>query len=125
MITLSDLPWPPTVNHYWRNTSRGTLISEKGRQYRSTLWYAMRQRKAFKMFMDGERLGIKIDAFPPDRRRRDLDNLLKALLDSLEHAKLFKDDSQLDSIEIRRMSIIRDGKVDIHLRILRGGACVV
>ena len=34
------LPWPPSVNHYWRTPHRGplagrTMISAEGRTYRS------------------------------------------------------------------------------------------
>ena len=41
----------------------------------------------------------------PDKRRRDLDNLLKATLDSLTHAGVWSDDSQIDALSIRRFPI--------------------
>ena len=59
---------------------------------------------------------VRIVAHPPDRRRRDLDNMLKALLDSLTHAKIWEDDYCIDALEIRRGSPVKGGLliVDIH-----------
>lgn len=37
----------------------------------------------------------------PDARRRDLDNLLKCLLDSLKHAGVYADDSLIREIHVR------------------------
>jgi crossover junction endodeoxyribonuclease RusA len=36
MIELT-LPWPPTVNTYWRNFNGRVLISAKGREYRKAV----------------------------------------------------------------------------------------
>lgn len=49
-----------------------------------------------------KRLKVDIIAYPPDKRRRDLDNLLKAPQDSLQHAGVFHDDSQIADLRIRR-----------------------
>ena len=43
--------------------------------------------------------------FPPDRRRRDVDNPLKAGVDSLMHASVFSDDSQIDHLEVIRKAV--------------------
>ena len=46
------------------------------------------------------RLRVEIEAFRPDKRRRDLDNLLKATLDGLAHAGVYEDDSQIIDLRI-------------------------
>ncbi len=52
-----------------------------------------------------KRLFVSVAIFPPDRRRRDVDNPLKAGLDSLTHAKVFHDDCQIDHLEVIRKSV--------------------
>lgn len=94
------LPFPPSVNRYWRNVSGKTLISEQGRAYRkhvSASVYAQRPPLGLT-----QRLAVDIVALMPDRRRRDLDNLLKATLDALQHAGVYEDDSQIDDLRIVR-----------------------
>ena len=61
------------------------------------------------------RLAIEIQAFPPDNRRRDLDNILKALLDSITHARVIEDDSQFDVIGLVRMPVAKPGRVEIKI----------
>ena len=31
------LPWPPSVNHYWRKGPKGMYISDEGKNYRATV----------------------------------------------------------------------------------------
>ena len=51
--------------------------------------------------LDGK-LAVRVVAVAPDRRKRDLDNLLKATLDALTHAKVWHDDGQIDRLEVER-----------------------
>ena len=53
------------------------------------------------------RLWVEVLAYPPDRRRRDLDNLGKASFDSLTHALVIEDDGLFDD-----MRFIRAGTTD-------------
>jgi crossover junction endodeoxyribonuclease RusA len=48
------------------------------------------------------RLDVRINLTMPDRRRRDLDNAMKPLLDALQHAGVYEDDSQIDRLLIER-----------------------
>ena len=41
----------------------------------------------------------------PDRRKRDLDNILKALQDSLQAAGVYKDDCQIDLLTVKRCEV--------------------
>jgi crossover junction endodeoxyribonuclease RusA len=97
MIELT-LPWPPSVNTYWRNFDGRMIISAKGREYRETVGDQMILQKAIKHFTG--RLCVEIEAWRPDKRRRDLDNLLKATLDALAHAGVYEDDSQIVDLRI-------------------------
>ena len=47
-------------------------------------------------------VAVEIEAHMPDKRRRDLDNLLKGLFDALTHAGVWMDDSQVDDFRVRR-----------------------
>ena len=92
------LPWPPSVNTYWRNFDGRMIISARGRDYRETVGDQMTLQKMVKHFKG--QLKVEIEAFRPDKRRRDLDNLLKATLDGLAHAGVYEDDSQIVDLRI-------------------------
>jgi len=120
MITLV-LPWPPSVNTYWRSPSTGklagrTLISERGRIYRREV--AKRIIAAGSPVSSGGRLEVAIIAEPPDRRRRDLDNLPKAILDALTHAGVIEDDSLIDDLRIVRGEVWPGGIVRVRIAAL-------
>ena len=54
--------------------------------------------------------------YPPDARKRDLDNVLKCMIDSLVHAGLMRDDSQIKHIDVQMMSPVPpEGAVYIKL----------
>ena len=117
-ITL-DLPWPPTANRYWRNVNGRMVLSREGRRYREAVdglvWRHVCQAGDSVSF-GTSRLELEIDAHPPDNRRRDLDNLLKPILDALQYAEVFEDDSQIVKILIRKRCVVSAGVVRISLR---------
>jgi len=61
------------------------------------------------------RLAVAIEVFPPDQRRRDLDNLLKAIGDSLQHGGAFPDDSQIVWLLIEKAQVVPNGKVMVRI----------
>lgn len=92
------LPWPPSVNRYWRTFQKRMIISQEGRAYREAVGDQITLQKAICHFAGP--LKIEIQAHRPDKRRRDLDNLLKASLDGLAHAGVYNDDSQIVDLRI-------------------------
>lgn len=99
MVSLK-LNWPPSVNHYWVHTHKGVYIGLHGIRYRTHVCLEAIELQDY--FSKEDRLKVTIIAYPPDRRKRDLDNLLKALLDSLQHSGVYPDDSQIDELTIER-----------------------
>lgn len=116
VVTL-NLPYPPSVNHVWRHAVRGkhsiVYKSADGKDYTDRVikivWMSGRP-----MF-GGARLAITVEVFPPDRRARDLGNLDKVLMDSLQAARVFDDDSQIDDIRYVRREVEKSGKVLVHI----------
>ena len=92
------LPFPPSVNTYWRMFRNRMIISAKGREYRK----AVEQILADELIIVRHKpLRVEIEVFRPDRRKRDLDNLLKAPLDAMTYCKVWDDDSQIHELSIR------------------------
>jgi len=114
------LPWPPSVNHYWRTAVIGkraqTYVSAAGKQYRQDVIAAWRR---LAVTFDG-RLAVRIEAVFPDAIRRDLDNLCKAVLDSLCHAGAYRDDSQIKLLIVEQERIERPGWIDVTLGVKPG-----
>jgi crossover junction endodeoxyribonuclease RusA len=103
-----ELPYPPSVNHYWRRVGWRTLISREGRRYRKDVVARLAAIHAVPLC---GRLHVQVTVCPPDAGRRDLDNLQKALLDALQCGGAYRDDSQIDYLEITRGCVVPDGKV--------------
>ena len=61
------------------------------------------------------RLSVTIAAPMPDRRRRDLDNLLKCALDCLTKAGIWEDDSTIDVLTITRGDVHSPGWLDVEI----------
>lgn len=107
-----DLPYPPSVNHYWRRVGARTLISRGGQRYRKDVCAALAADRVPPM--EG-RLAVRVVVRPPDRRRRDLDNVGKALLDALEHAGAYRDDAQIDRLMFERGEVMPLGGVTVEI----------
>ena len=56
--------------------------------------------------------------YPPDKRTRDIDNVLKPTIDALCQAHIFEDDSQIDVLFVRRAETIKGGKCVVSIEVL-------
>lgn len=96
------LPLPPSTNKVWRQVNGVTLLSKPARTYRKTVGELVLTRGLGVSLPLTGRLKLVATLIQPDRRRRDLDNCFKALLDALTHAGVWLDDGQIDVLTIHR-----------------------
>ncbi len=101
MLTLI-LDRPPSENHLYPTGKTGRrFLSPEGKRYYAALPWSIRLQ------LDGPittfvcRLSVSVVVHRPDRRRRDIVNLWKALADGLTHAGIWDDDSQIEDARIR------------------------
>jgi crossover junction endodeoxyribonuclease RusA len=69
--------------------------------------------------IDGS-LSCKIFLSPPDKRRRDVDNYSKGILDALENAQVFYDDCQIKHLEIFMLNPSKPGGARVELAEIQG-----
>lgn len=108
------LPYPPTVNHYYKPGHYGRrFIGPPGLAFRAAALLTVRKLRA--PTLTGH-LRVTVDVHPPDRRTRDLGNLDKCLMDALTHAGLWEDDSLIDDQRFRRRAVCPGaGRVEVYV----------
>jgi len=112
-LLLARLPWPPSVNRLWR-AARGRMhLDPKAREWREEAQWRLRLRWGRQPPLEGP-VVVHILAVPPDNRKRDLDNLGKAVLDALQGV-VIGDDSQVRRLVLDRTEPQRPGWVLVRL----------
>jgi crossover junction endodeoxyribonuclease RusA len=115
-VIVLELPLPPSVNRYWRfNPKSGqAYVTAAGKAYRAAVIGVAKHLRSTGRIATAAlsgRLRVGVVLCPPDERRRDLDNVLKALLDALTHARVYGDDEQIDDLRVVRGDLVAGGAV--------------
>ena len=108
------LPYPPSANSYWYRSGKNIFINKKGREYRRTV-SALLAYWRIPTFPRDAKVKVTVIAHPPDRRKRDIDNILKCLFDSLERGGVFYDDNQVEEMEVTRGDVVSGGLVEVTI----------
>lgn len=107
-----DLPFPPSINSYYRRTGKRILISKKGRAYREKVCSIL--ANIGHEILVGP-LKVHLELYPPDNRKRDVDNYQKCLLDAMEKGKLYVNDNQITVLETRKCEPVKGGGVIVRI----------
>jgi crossover junction endodeoxyribonuclease RusA len=99
------------MNTYWRNFRGRTVLSKAGRQFKIAVQDYIIEKNIPK-FGD-KKLKITMILRPRDKRKIDIDNRIKAVLDSLQDAGVFDDDFQVDHLEMMRGEPIKFGAIHV------------
>lgn len=121
------LPFPPSVNTYWRAPNKGSLkgrhmVSASGRKYQSEACAAVIEQLRRLPKPSTAPAAVEIILYPPDKRIRDLDNYNKALFDALTHAGVWEDDNQVKRMLVEWGPVFPKGKVEITIAKFETGA---
>ncbi len=103
------LPYPPSLNSAWRCLGTKVVLAKRQRVYRRVV-----RDKVLQVLADRDTpysvLGVRafvaeITLYPPTRRKYDLDNLAKPVLDALMACGVFEDDSQCAILVLNKSTI--------------------
>ncbi len=88
-MTCITLPWPPlSGNHQHGQNSGRRFLRREIRVYRAEVWSILAQTPRLE-----PPVALEIVLHPPDKRRRDADNVLKVLMDAIVASGWLRDDS--------------------------------
>jgi crossover junction endodeoxyribonuclease RusA len=113
MYAKFELPWPPSANHLYATFRGRRILSAKGRQFQNAV-AALVKLAGHKAPMTG-RLRVSRFYYPPDKRRRDISNLTKAVDDALTFAGVWDDDCQIDEGREYRCAVVPKGRCLVEI----------
>lgn len=100
------IPYPPSGNHMWKHTKGGGhyLTPKVADYYRLVEAEVAKQLPGVKGQCLGvvRRLGVRAVLYPPDRRKRDMDNAWKVISDACTRAGVWVDDCAIDQLTLFR-----------------------
>ena len=107
------MPWPPSLNRYYRTWRGRILISKAGRLYREEVIKLVRDADLdFGISCD---IKVSIGLAPPKNNGWDIDNYTKGLFDALTHAGVWKDDKLIVKMAIEKLPKYAMGEVYISI----------
>ena len=114
MNHVFHIPFPTVSgNHATRHGKFGSYTSPKAKLYRiQVLASIIKQKAAYHL---SEPFNITVEAWPPDKRRRDKDNMIKVAMDACTLAGVWNDDSLFHDLHILAWKPV--DKANPHLRI--------
>lgn len=109
---LVTLPYPPSANRMWRHVGKKVLRSADYEKWRTACTAIILAETRGKGIVGPYAMALSIGR--PDRRRRDIDNLIKPVGDALVLAGAVVDDSDCQRIE----AAWTPGVVGVRVRLL-------
>ena len=105
------LPYPPTVNTYYRTAKGRTYMSPAGRAFKAEATTDV--RRVFDIEPITCRVGVAITLHAENRTRdTDIDNRVKAVLEVLQ-GTVIENDRQVDELIVSRGCVCKPGHCDV------------
>lgn len=102
---------PPSVNNYWiKGKNKTNRLSLRAKHFNAVM----------KRFINpcgyGGNVQVDIQFAPPDRKTRDIDNIVKPIFDSLSKCGLILDDKQVEKLTVERLPVRSGGELTVYVR---------
>lgn len=120
--TSFSLPYPSglSVNRYLVRATRQIYLNPKVKQYYREVYWLIHTYK-IPSFEDRD-IEVSIEIYPPTRRRMDVDNCLKVVLDALQNCGMYNNDNQIRKLTIERREVVDNSRLDIEIKGLQYGS---
>lgn len=110
-VTIENIS-AATLNNYYRIFRGRYVITPKGREYKKTVHTALIGTLPTNLL-----LKLTIDAYFDNKKKRDVDNILKPLLDALK-GFVYDDDSQIVELTVKKHIGQASNKIIIHWEVI-------
>lgn len=108
------LPYPPSGNHMWKHTRQGKhYLTDRARSYYADVGMATYHQQA--VIGIDQPIQVQCVLYPPDKRRRDMDNAWKVISDALTKAGVWEDDHFIRKLTLEWQTPVKGGKVFVSI----------
>jgi crossover junction endodeoxyribonuclease RusA len=97
-MNIFMLPYPPSVNTLWRHSGNRTYKTKRYTDWIEDAGRHLAQQEKPETIAHPVKVEMAIGR--PDKRRRDIDNLTKGVLDILVHHKILEDDHWVHHLDV-------------------------
>lgn len=91
---------PPSVNSLWINKPSGRYKSKRGKIFENLACDELKKQFRYKPLANSLKVSMRL--YFKDKRKRDIDNYNKAILDSMTKI-IYEDDSQIEELNVKKL----------------------
>ena len=106
---MLSAPYPPSLDSLYPTVNGRRILSKKGKEYKEELgWIVRKELPGLQVIPKPNKLFCILDIYLPDRRIRDIDNVVKIVYDALTMI-VYEDDVQIHTALQRKHPVGSDG----------------
>ena len=113
-----NIPFPyATGNHYksFNFKSKRVFVTKKAQAYRLAVKSCLVALRFAQSDMFVNHVKVVMNIYPPDKRKRDIDNVAKVVWDALTLAGLWKDDKLIKDLHVTVHEPFKGGYINLEV----------
>lgn len=108
-----EIPWPPSINNYYKRGRQNVLLSMRAKVYRKEVWVCAARARA--LWKTDKVLTVNIHLHAPmNVRTYDIDNFNKGILDALQGV-VYDNDKQITVLVVEKREPCVGGKAKVTI----------